>query len=144
MKMPGCELNRDSKRDIPPVIGWRETGFTDGVCQLRPHGNDLKSAGPDDSRMYPMCGMRSDGSLDTVHSKCAAAGLLVKAEATDHVHPLSRGGSMWDSANHLSLCTACNSAKGSRTRRWRGKASSWRFWPARAPLCVAHRDEFVI
>jgi len=62
----------------------------------------------------PLCGMREDGTMDTVNSRCAAGGLLLKADGTDHVVPVSRGGDWWDPQNHMSACTACNSSKGDR------------------------------
>lgn len=39
---------------------------------------------------------------------------VVLAEVTDHIVPVSKGGSMWDRSNHQSLCRSCNSAKGDR------------------------------
>lgn len=62
----------------------------------------------------PVCGMREDMSLDTAHSRCARDGRTTPAQCVDHTVPVSRGGSMYDPANHMSACIACNSAKGDR------------------------------
>jgi hypothetical protein len=62
----------------------------------------------------PVCGMRDDMSLDLIHSRCAAAGRTTPAECVDHTVPMSRGGSLYDPANHMSACIRCNSAKGDR------------------------------
>jgi 5-methylcytosine-specific restriction protein A len=62
----------------------------------------------------PVCGMRDDMSLDTINSRCAAAGMTTVARCVDHTVPISRGGSMFDPSNHMSACIACNSAKGDR------------------------------
>lgn len=65
-------------------------------------------------RQHPLCGETADGTLDPTLSACAAAGQTRPAEVVDHVYPVSQGGSMWDPANHMSLCRKCNSAKGNR------------------------------
>jgi len=74
-------------------------------------------------RRLPVCGMREDGSLDTVNSRCAMRGVTVAAECTDHVIPLRQGGPMWETSNHLSLCLACNTWK-SQTIEISGSAVS--------------------
>lgn len=66
---------------------------------------------------HPVCGERSDGTYDVIHSRCQQLGLTVPAECVDHVIPLSQGGSMWDAANHLSLCLACNTWKANTLER---------------------------
>jgi 5-methylcytosine-specific restriction endonuclease McrA len=58
--------------------------------------------------LHPFCGERSDGSLDYVHSRCVQRGLETPTQCVDHIVPLSQGGSLWDTRNHLALCTACN------------------------------------
>ena len=36
------------------------------------------------------------------------------ANSIDHIWPRSKGGSMWDPLNLISMCKKCNSAKGGR------------------------------
>ncbi len=65
----------------------------------------------------PVCGMREDGTMDKIHSRCAMQGRTIMAECTDHIIPLRQGGSMWDVENHLSLCLACNGWKAQTIER---------------------------
>jgi 5-methylcytosine-specific restriction endonuclease McrA len=62
-------------------------------------------------RRLPLCGMRADGSMDTVNSRCAKDGLTTPAECVDHVIPMSQGGDQYDENNLISSCLACNSWK---------------------------------
>jgi 5-methylcytosine-specific restriction endonuclease McrA len=65
-----------------------------------------------------VCGMRADGSMDTVHSRCAAAGVTSPAEAVDHVVSQANGGTH-DIANLMSICRSCNTWKRNTTDRQR-------------------------
>jgi 5-methylcytosine-specific restriction protein A len=66
---------------------------------------------------HPVCGMRADGSMDRVNSRCVQEGRTTPAECVDHVVPMSQGGSKWDAANHCSLCIPCNTWKASTLER---------------------------
>jgi 5-methylcytosine-specific restriction enzyme A len=62
---------------------------------------------------HPFCGMRLDGAYSAEHSLCVQQGdLLALAQVVDHIVALRDGGSLWDPANHQSLCTRCNLRKG--------------------------------
>lgn len=63
-------------------------------------------------RRFPTCGMRQDGQLYAQHSRCVRRGALVPAQVVDHIRSLVAGGSLFDPANHQSLCRGCNVAKG--------------------------------
>ena len=65
-------------------------------------------------RRYPLCGMRADGTLDTVNSRCAREGRTTAAQCVDHTLPISKGGALFDPANLMSACIRCNSEKGDR------------------------------
>ena len=45
---------------------------------------------------------------------CAYCGLR-PATSVDHILPLSKGGMMWDCANHAPACRTCNSKKKDKT-----------------------------
>ena len=60
---------------------------------------------------FPFCGMRNDGAFHVEHSYCARLGRRVRAEVTDHIRSMKRGGARFDPTNHQSLCRACNSRK---------------------------------
>lgn len=79
-------------------------------------------------RRLPWCGQREDGSIDAQHSRCAQDGLKTLARCTDHIVPMSAGGSKWNASNHLSLCIACNSWKAGTIER---KARKHRGGPGR-------------
>lgn len=61
---------------------------------------------------HPWCGERADGRLHAEHSLCVQAGQRSLAAVTDHMIPLSAGGTNCDPANSQSLCKRCNTAKG--------------------------------
>ena len=61
---------------------------------------------------FPWCGQRQDGQLYAEHSRCVQEGRHVRARVTDHIRPLRQGGSLFDPANHQSLCVRCNTRKG--------------------------------
>lgn len=63
---------------------------------------------------FPWCGERADGRRHPEHSRCTQAGQWTLAEVTDHIVPLSKGGTNCDEANSQSLCGRCNKAKGDR------------------------------
>jgi 5-methylcytosine-specific restriction endonuclease McrA len=63
---------------------------------------------------HPFCGTRADNQRYPQHSRCTRLNLLTLAECTDHIVPISKGGSVFRPDNHQSLCFACNSAKGDR------------------------------
>lgn len=63
---------------------------------------------------HPFCGEREDGKRYPNQSRCVQEGLITAAEATDHIIPTSKGGSVWNPANHQSLCFNCNTAKGNK------------------------------
>lgn len=60
---------------------------------------------------HPVCGMRADGSMDRVNSRCVQQGITTPSACVDHNVPMSRGGSKWDASNHTALCLACNTWK---------------------------------
>jgi 5-methylcytosine-specific restriction protein A len=60
---------------------------------------------------HPLCGERADGSMDTVHSRCAQQGRETPAQCVDHTIPMSQGGSKWDERNHMAACLQCNTWK---------------------------------
>lgn len=64
--------------------------------------------------LHPHCGERQDDQIHVLHSRCAQQGRLTAATCTDHILPMSRGGSQYDPANNQSLCRPCNTAKGDR------------------------------
>ena len=69
-------------------------------------------------QQFPICGMQEDGTISGQYgSRCAAEGRTVPAQCTDHIVPLSRGGEMWSTSNHQSLCLACNTAKANSVDR---------------------------
>jgi 5-methylcytosine-specific restriction endonuclease McrA len=63
-------------------------------------------------RRFPTCGMRRDGLLYPQHSACVRDGLQVQARVVDHIRSIVAGGSIFDPANHQSLCRGCNVRKG--------------------------------
>lgn len=63
---------------------------------------------------FPWCGQRADGQRYALHSRCVQAQQWTLAEVTDHIVPLSQGGTNCDEANSQSLCRRCNTAKGDR------------------------------
>jgi 5-methylcytosine-specific restriction endonuclease McrA len=54
---------------------------------------------------------------------CAYCGTR-PATSVDHIHPVSKGGLMWDCANHAPACGKCNSAK--KDRVWSTRPNSAR------------------
>lgn len=60
---------------------------------------------------YPWCGQRKGGTFHGEHSVCVQEGRRVLAAVTDHIVALRDGGATFDSANHQSLCTSCNTRK---------------------------------
>jgi len=67
-------------------------------------------------QQHPICGERHDGTMDTVHSECAAAGLTTPAQCVDHIVSKANGGTD-DEENLMSACTRCNVAKRNRLER---------------------------
>ena len=65
-------------------------------------------------QQHPICGEQADGTYDKTSSICLQLGLTIAADVVDHKTPMSKGGSKWNPANHQSLCSRCNSAKGNR------------------------------
>jgi 5-methylcytosine-specific restriction protein A len=43
--------------------------------------------------------------------QCKKEGKVILSQCTDHIIPISAGGSMWDSTNHQALCNSCHSKK---------------------------------
>lgn len=66
---------------------------------------------------HPNCGERADGSMDTIHSRCAQQGIATAAQCVDHTIPMSQGGSKWDERNHMAACFACNTWKAETIER---------------------------
>lgn len=62
---------------------------------------------------WPLCGMRSDGSMDKVNSWCAAEGRTVVAECVQHVvpHKGENDPLMYDESNLMSSCNRCNNRR---------------------------------
>jgi 5-methylcytosine-specific restriction endonuclease McrA len=54
---------------------------------------------------------------------CAYCGLRPPT-STDHIMPISKGGSMWDCANHAPACQKCNSSK--KNKVWSTQPNSAR------------------
>ena len=105
---------------------------TKGYCPTHARERDQGTRGTANERGYtyrwsqysaarlsrlPICGMREDGTLDAVHSRCVQEHRTTRAECTDHIIPLRQGGDMWNPENHLSLCLACNTWKASTLER---------------------------
>ena len=42
---------------------------------------------------------------------CLKEGITTPATVTDHIQPMSQGGSEWDESNHQSLCIAHHNSK---------------------------------
>jgi len=63
-------------------------------------------------QQYPWCGQRQDGRMHAQHSVCVQLGQRVRATCVDHIRSIADGGSVFDPANHQSLCTSCNVRKG--------------------------------
>jgi 5-methylcytosine-specific restriction protein A len=61
---------------------------------------------------HPHCGDRDAVAPATTHSRCAALGLIVASQVTDHIVP-HRGdfGLMWSASNHQALCARCHGRK---------------------------------
>jgi 5-methylcytosine-specific restriction enzyme A len=62
-------------------------------------------------QQHPFCGERADGTRDAVNSECVRLGLDTPAECVDHTVPVTAGGAMFDEANLMSCCIACNTKK---------------------------------
>lgn len=63
---------------------------------------------------YPLCGMRSDGTLHSEHSQCIAQGRTTVATDVDHIDGHSRHddhATFYDANRLQSLCRSCHSAK---------------------------------
>lgn len=60
---------------------------------------------------HPICGERHDGTLDKIHSRCAAEGITTAAQCVDHILPMSQGGAKLDPTNLMSACHRCNVAR---------------------------------
>lgn len=60
---------------------------------------------------FPWCGMRQDGQLYAVHSRCVQLGHRTPATCTDHIVSQTDGGAHMVDTNHQSLCGPCNSRK---------------------------------
>ena len=44
-------------------------------------------------------------------TKCLQMGITTPSYVTDHIHPIRKGGSIWDENNWQPLCKTCNSKK---------------------------------
>lgn len=82
-----------------------------GTAQQRGYDSRWATYSTAFRQQHPLCGERADGSLDTIHSRCAAEGRLTPAECVDHTIPVRQGGAMWDATNHMASCNACNAWK---------------------------------
>jgi 5-methylcytosine-specific restriction endonuclease McrA len=117
--IPGCSNPVPPGRSACVRHGTTDTRHHDAARHDDPHRQQLRTArwtrySVSWLRQHPLCGETGDGTLDARLSACAAAGQTRPAEVVDHVYPVSKGGSMWDPANHCSLCRRCNSVKGNR------------------------------
>jgi len=66
-------------------------------------------------KQFPICGqLHATGELSARYSRCVQQGITTPAKCVDHIVPMSKGGSQYDTTNLESLCIACNSAKGDR------------------------------
>lgn len=108
---PGCPTLVASGRC---AVHAKAKDIARGTAQERGYDSRWAAYSKQFRAAHPVCGERHDGTLDTVHSRCAAAGRMTPAQCVDHTIPASKGGDFWNPMNHMSACLACNSAKGDR------------------------------
>ena len=98
-----------------PTHAKKADRHVQGTAQERGYDYAWSSFSKRRLEMFPICGQQHiDGSLKPTHSRCLRDGRTTPAQCVDHIVPVSKGGGMYDIANHQSLCIPCNSAKGDR------------------------------